>query len=111
MENYDAMKKEIGQRVAEVRKRAGDKQTDLAEALGVDVRTYRTREIGTSFFPIPELIRIAERYSQTLDFLLTGKEIGRNDPFTDLICRLLAAADEQTKKTVLFLLEQRATNS
>lgn len=48
MENYDSMKKEIGQRVAEVRKRAGDKQTDLAEALGVDVRTYRTREIGTA---------------------------------------------------------------
>lgn len=75
MENYDDMKREIGQRVAAVRKRAGDKQTDLAEALGVDVRTYRAREVGTSFFPIPEMIQIAERYRQTLDFLLTGKEV------------------------------------
>ena len=74
MENYDDMKREIGQRVAAVRKRAGEKRTELSEALGVEVRTYRTREVGTSFFPIPELIQIAERYRQTLDFLLTGKE-------------------------------------
>jgi transcriptional regulator with XRE-family HTH domain len=111
MENYDDMKREIGQRVAVVRKKAGEKQTELAEALGVDVRTYRTREVGTSFFPIPELIQIAERYRQTLDFLLTGKESPLNDPYTDLILRLLTGVDETTKKTVLFLLEQRATNS
>ena len=75
MENYDDMKREIGQRVAAVRKRAGEKQTELSEVLGVDVRTYRTREVGNCFFPIPELIQIAERYRQTLDFLLTGKEV------------------------------------
>jgi len=111
MENGKDLKREIGQRVAAVRKAKGEKQVELAKELGLDVRTYRTRELGVSFFPIPELIRIAERYGQTLDFLLAGKESERLEPFTELIIRLLEGADTTTKDTVLYLLQRKVTSS
>lgn len=76
---FAAMKTEIGQRISRLRNDAGLKQGDVAAALGVDVRTYRTREQGQYFFPVPELAQIAEYFGVSLDYLLTGKVAGELD--------------------------------
>jgi len=68
------MKDEIGKRVAALRVAAGKKQGPIAELLGVDVRTYRTREHGDYAFPIPELVKLAKIFGVSLDYLLTGEE-------------------------------------
>jgi integrase len=61
------LKEEIGKRVASLREAAGKKQGPIADYLGRDVTTYRTREQGLYFFPIPELTKLSELFGVTLD--------------------------------------------
>lgn len=76
MKTDDSMvKTEIGRRVAALREASGKKQGPIAEYLGRDVTTYRTREQGLYHFPIPELIKLSELFGVSLDYILTGADV------------------------------------
>ncbi|MDE5717083.1 MAG: helix-turn-helix domain-containing protein [Lachnospiraceae bacterium] len=60
----------IGERLAEIRKDHGDKQTDLAEKLNVTVSTVRSWEQEKSSPPHEMLVRICRLYRVSSDYLL-----------------------------------------
>lgn len=81
------LKEAIGKRVAELREAAGKKQGPIAEYLGRDVTTYRTREQGLYHFPIPELIKLSELFGVSLDYILTGADVAGLSEEDDRVAR------------------------
>lgn len=69
--------KTIGVRIARVREKAGDKQADLAAALGVKREMVTYWENGTRAIKAEMLLSIADRYGVNADYLL-----GRTDEAT-----------------------------
>ena len=65
----------IGERLAEIRKDHGDKQTDLAQKLNVTVSTVRSWEQEKSSPPHEMLVRICRLYSVSSDYLLGLSDI------------------------------------
>jgi transcriptional regulator with XRE-family HTH domain len=66
----------INKRLKELRKHFNKKQNDIAEYIGVARSTYTNYESGNKKPPYEQLIKIAEFYSVSVDYLL-----GRtNDP-------------------------------
>ena len=65
----------IGERLAEVRKDHGDKQTDLAQKLNVAVSTVRSWEQGKSSPPHEMLVCICRLYQVSADYLLGLSDI------------------------------------
>lgn len=60
----------IGERLAEIRKDHGDKQTDLAQKLNVSLSTIRSWEQEKSAPPHDMLVRICRLYRVSSDYLL-----------------------------------------
>ena len=60
----------IGERLSEVRKDHGDKQTDLAQKLNVAVSTVRSWEQEKSSPPHEMLVCICRLYQVSADYLL-----------------------------------------
>lgn len=60
----------IGERLAEIRKDHGDKQTDLAQKLNVTVSTIRSWEQEKSSPPHEMLVCICRLYHVSSDYLL-----------------------------------------
>ena len=60
----------IGERLAEIRKDHGDKQTDLAQKLNVTVSTIRSWEQEKSSPPHEMLVHICRLYHVSSDYLL-----------------------------------------
>lgn len=60
----------IGERLAEIRKDHGDKQTDLAQKLNVALSTIRSWEQEKSAPPHEMLVRICRLYHISSDYLL-----------------------------------------
>lgn len=65
----------IGERLAEIRKDHGDKQTDLAQKLNVAVSTIRSWEQEKSAPPHDMLVRICRLYRVSSDYLLGLSDI------------------------------------
>lgn len=65
----------IGERLAEIRKDYGDKQTDLAQKLNVAVSTIRSWEQEKSAPSHEMLIRICRLYRVSSDYLLGLSDI------------------------------------
>jgi len=65
---------ELGQRTAELRKRAGISQQRLAEMLGVSRTTITQIENGKRKVSADELARLSEIYNLSVDKLLSSKE-------------------------------------
>lgn len=65
----------IGERLAEIRKDHGDKQTDLAQRLSVTVSTVRSWEQEKSSPPHEMLVRICRLYGVSSDYLLGLSDI------------------------------------
>lgn len=65
----------IGERLAEIRKDHGDKQTDLAQKLNVTVSTVRSWEQEKSSPPHETLVHICRLYNVSSDYLLGLSDI------------------------------------
>lgn len=65
----------IGERLAEIRKDHGDKQTDLAQKLNVTVSTVRSWEQEKSSPPHETLVNICRLYNVSSDYLLGLSDI------------------------------------
>ncbi len=61
-------------RIRDLREDADKKQNDLAKYLGIDQSTYSDYERGKICVPIDQLIKIADLYNVSLDYL-----VGRDD--------------------------------
>lgn len=94
----DKLKIEIGARIASLREAAGKKQGPVAAYLGRDVTTYRTREQGLYFFPIPELIKLPELFGVSLDYILTGADVAGLPEEDERECRLGRSRTEKAER-------------
>ena len=61
-------------RLKELRRERKLKQRELAEACGIQIRTYQDYEYGRVIPSITALISLADRYEVSLDYL-----VGRSD--------------------------------
>ncbi|MCI8909740.1 MAG: helix-turn-helix transcriptional regulator [Oscillibacter sp.] len=64
----------FGLRLKELRKEKKKKQNELAEYLGVSLRTYQYYESATHYPDVPGLLKLADFFEVSIDYLL-----GRSD--------------------------------
>ena len=64
----------FAERMRLLRKEKKKTQTEMAELLGIKLRAYQYYESGTSYPEIPNLIKLADYFGVTTDYLL-----GRSD--------------------------------
>jgi transcriptional regulator with XRE-family HTH domain len=64
----------IGERLKQVREQAGLKQKEMAEFLELGKPGYNRIETGKVEITVKHLLKIAERFKISLDWLLLGKE-------------------------------------
>ena len=72
MENYQATREIMFQRIRAARKRGHYTQTQMAERLNISRRTYAKYERGIHAMPVEALIVIADLFGTSLDYL-TGR--------------------------------------
>ena len=66
--------KSFAQRVKELRQEKKQTQANMAELLGIKLRAYQYYESGTHYPEVPNLIKLADYFGVTTDYLL-----GRSD--------------------------------
>ncbi len=66
-------------RLKDMREDADLKQTDIAEYLGIQQTIYSRYERGYQTIPLEHLIKLADYYGVSLDYL-TGRTDGRRYP-------------------------------
>lgn len=77
------------QRLAELRKKKGFTQGELCEELGIKVNAYREWEMGRRRPELESLIKLAEYYGVSMDYLLGLEHVTlaasqAGDPLADL---------------------------
>lgn len=70
--DVEAFLKELGQRIADLRKDAGLTQAQLAEKVGVSQQIIASYENGRRNFPVARLLELAEALGVQAGELLTG---------------------------------------
>ena len=64
----------FAQRIKELRNEKRQTQKDMAELLGIKLRAYQYYESGTHYPEVPNLIKLADYFGVSTDYLL-----GRSD--------------------------------
>ncbi|SFP02557.1 DNA-binding transcriptional regulator, XRE-family HTH domain [Oscillibacter sp. PC13] len=64
----------FAQRMRELRHEKGRTQTQMAELIGIKLRAYQNYESGTSYPEIPNLMKLADYFDVTTDYLLGRSE-------------------------------------
>ena len=64
----------FGERVKLLRKERGLKQRELAEILGLNVRSYQYYEYDEGFPEVPGLVFLADYFGVSLDYLMGRKD-------------------------------------
>jgi len=64
----------FAQRMKELRNEKKRTQTQMAELIGIKLRAYQNYEAGSSYPEIPNLMKLADYFGVTTDYLL-----GRSD--------------------------------
>lgn len=72
-ENDKPIVKQVGERVARLRRDRGWKQKDLAERIGCSLQQVSKLERGSWVPRVSLLVRLAEAFNVTADYLLTGR--------------------------------------
>ena len=67
----------FAQRIKELRNEKKQTQRDMAELLGIKLRAYQYYESGTHYPEVPNLIKLADYFGVSTDYLL-----GRSDSRT-----------------------------
>ena len=68
----------VCERIRALREDHDKKQTELAEYLGIQQNTYSDYETGKITVPIDALIKLADYYQVTLDYLV-GREVPKKN--------------------------------
>ena len=89
----------IGTRIAELRKSAGEKQEDLAEVLGCNRGSLANYETGKRTPDAEIIIKTAQHYGTTTDYILGMTDTKENDTTMQKICNYTGLSD----KSVHFL--------
>lgn len=76
----------IGKRIAELRKRAGEKQEELAQILGCNRGSLANYETGKRTPDIETIIKIAKHYNTTTDYLFGLTKTSMTDVQIKPIC-------------------------
>src|SRR5215210_4034620 len=105
-DNETPVIKQVGERVSRLRRKQGWKQKELAAQIGCSLQQVSKLERGRWVPRVSVLLRIAEAFNVTADYLLTGR--GPQHPGVDLRLReRLPALDRlpasQRDSLVLFL--------
>ncbi|HKH48695.1 MAG TPA: helix-turn-helix transcriptional regulator [Thermoanaerobaculia bacterium] len=105
-DNETPVIKQVGERVSRLRRNQGWKQKELAAQIGCSLQQVSKLERGRWVPRVSVLLRIAEAFNVTADYLLTGR--GPQHPGVDLRLReRLPALDRlpasQRDSLVLFL--------
>ena len=66
---------ETGNRIRKLRKREGKTQEQVAEDMGIGIKTYRSIEQGKRGGSIDTILLLAEYYGISIDFLINGTEM------------------------------------
>ena len=74
----------FGERLRELRKQMGISQEAMAELLNTSKTHYGNMERGKKGVSVDFLLEIAEAFHVSTDYLLTGKEKGREDEIRHL---------------------------
>lgn len=73
MKEYQETRKVMHERIRKLRKNSHITQAELAQTLGISRRTYANYERGVHAMPAEILVRIADIFDSSLDYL-TGRE-------------------------------------
>ncbi len=73
MKEYQETRKIMHERIRRLRKTSHITQAELAQTLGISRRTYANYERGVHAMPAEVLVRIADTFDSSLDYL-TGRE-------------------------------------
>lgn len=68
------IKTELAKRLKELRKQLNQTQSEVALNLNVPYQTYQSYELGKSVPPLDKLIKLADLYDVSLDYLVGRKE-------------------------------------
>lgn len=74
MENLN---KNIGERIAKLRKESNITQAQLAEKLNISIRHCSSIECGNARLSIEKLIEVADLFHVTLDYLILGRRFSK----------------------------------
>lgn len=104
----DTIRKDLGQRIKQLRKNKSWTQKELANRIGTSPAQLNKYEAGQNTPPLDKLILFAEILNTTVDFLITG-DISESAPIsnTRLVQRLqlIDRFDADEKETVIKLLD------
>lgn len=64
----------FAQRMRELRHEKKKTQTQMAEFVGIKLRAYQNYELGASYPEVPNLMRLADYFGVTTDYLLGRSE-------------------------------------
>lgn len=116
----DQTKKEIGQRIKELRKEKKLTQEKIAEMLDISQKHYSETERGLTGLSVSHYIRLSELFSVSLDYLLRGI-VSENSPESakrnKQLNEIYYSVSEDTQKQLLRMaeiaktIEQHAKNS
>ncbi len=65
----------LAKNLRDLRHQYGYTQTQIATEIGVCYQAYQKYELGTAIPPLPKLIKLADLFDVSLDFLVGRKEI------------------------------------
>lgn len=92
----------VNERITEIRKERGITQEDLADKLGINRSVLNRIEKGTRPVRDEELVRIADYFDVTTDYLF-GRKIGATAPVTPDEESLLGLYRRMTKESKQYL--------
>jgi transcriptional regulator with XRE-family HTH domain len=76
----EEIRKNLGARIREVRKRGRLTQKELGQEIGIGISAVSAYEAGDSAVPPEALVIVARLGNVSLDWLITGKEAARPEP-------------------------------
>lgn len=94
------LKKEVGKRIAEIRKKSGDSQAVCAEKLGIKRGTLAAYEAGTNGMPDEVKRHFIRLYDVSYEFLISGGNLAE-EPRAEYKTRDLTTLLDQLEKTPL----------
>ncbi|MDE6664297.1 MAG: helix-turn-helix domain-containing protein [Lachnospiraceae bacterium] len=90
----------LPERLKRLRLKAGNTQEKLAEELHIGVKAYSKYEQGIARPSYESIVKLAEKYNTTTDYILTGKNPNYN---SGLINIPIEAVDDEPKSALLNL--------
>lgn len=96
----------IGERMASLRKGAGESQEDLAKVLQCSRGTVANYEVGKRTPDVGTLVRIAQHYNTTVDYLVGNSDSVSKEAELKAVCDYLGVSDEMVR----FLRRLRRSN-